>query len=624
VCTRKKFLKTLILFKAMRKIFTTLAFLCSLHAWSLDPNHFTITRVTAPYFIVDGNSPATITKAYVGFEVTNNSNSGITYSALRFLITSISTSVAGQNYSVVAPVSGVVNVGTLAPGQSKVCYYYVSYPANVTPQATFNIQLSDNTASSKTQSFIIRNRSSISANAGGTATQTFSNQDLIGGLIIDDVTYVVGNVQSGDENDFQVAVSTQFDPTKISLLSTQVIASSVPGINIGTTDSLYFITGNGSNGATITMRWTFRITGYNFTNYLLPCAGATSGSTNYKYALNTNLGSGTPVIVSAAANPLTIAKTSNKILYGTNSPSVFTITIQNPGAYGVTIDKITDQLPAGFVFQSFDAASQVTAANSTMVPASGATGTISFEGGVVAGPNTSYYVAAGGSLIIKYNATSSSSTASNLVTNVIDYIGATQVGTAQNTVSVSATLPVTLVSFKAKRITEGVKLEWITSGETNSSHFELERNNGSDPFVTIGRENAAGVTTGISSYSFIDSFPLSGTSYYRIKMIDHDQRFKYSPVVAVVHSLKGIEIGGIYPNPFTEQLTFTVSLQKQEALLLGFYDLSGHTIMQKAINGKKGSNAITLDHLGSLKPGVYVLQLTAASGSFREKIMKIK
>src|SRR6185369_5168297 len=227
----------------MKKIFTPFVILLSISASALDPNHFTITRITAPYFIVDGNSPATLTKAYVGFEVKNNSNSATTYSNLRFTITSIGTSVSGQNYSVVSPATGIINIGTLAPGATKVCYYYVSYPANVSPQATFNIQLSDNTVTSKTQSFVIYNRSSISANAGGTATQSFTNQDLIGGLIYDDVTYTVGNVQNADESDFQVAVSSQFDPTKITLLSTAVTASAVPGIPNGATDSLYFVTG---------------------------------------------------------------------------------------------------------------------------------------------------------------------------------------------------------------------------------------------------------------------------------------------------------------------------------------------------------------------------------------------
>src|SRR5258705_3192245 len=393
----------------------TLLFLCLvISASALDPNHFTITRVTAPYFIVDGNSPATITKAYVGFEVKNNSNSATTYTGLKFTITSIGTSVVGQNYSVVSPASGIINIGTLAPGESKVCYYYVSYPANTTPQATFNVQLSDNTATSKTQSLNIYNRSSISANAGGTATQTITNQDLIGGTVTDDVVYAVGNVQNGDETDFQVAVSTQFDPTKVTLLSTRVIASSAPGINNGTTDSLYFISGNGSNGSAITIRWTFKISATNFTTYLLPCAGATSGSTNYKYALNTSLGQGTPITISSSANPLTITKTSDQSLYGYSNTAIFTITISNPSIYPVTIDKITDELPTGFTFQALDGASQVTTVNSTSTPLAGASGTINFEGGVSSSGVISYQIPAGGDLILKYSAVSPLSDATNL------------------------------------------------------------------------------------------------------------------------------------------------------------------------------------------------------------------
>ncbi|HYF32190.1 MAG TPA: T9SS type A sorting domain-containing protein [Chitinophagaceae bacterium] len=597
----------------MKTICTLVLLIFCINTWALDPNHFTITRISAPYFIVDGNSPATLTQAYVGFEIRNNSNSGVTYAGLRFTITSIGTSVAGQNYAVVSPVGGVINVGTLAPGESRVCYYYVSYPASVTPQATFNVQLSDQTASAKTQSIVIRNRSSISANAGGTATQTFTNQDLIGGIIIDDVTYVVGNVQNGDENDFQVAVSSQFDPAKITLLSTQVIASNVPGVNVGATDSLHFITGNGSTGATITMRWTFRITGYNFTTYLLPCAGATSGSTNYKYALNTSLGSGTPVTVSAAANPLTIAKTSDKSMYKTNSGAVFTITIQNPGAHGVTIDRITDQLPTGFVFQSFHATSQVTAANSTSVPVAGATGNISFEGGVASGGNTSYYIPAGGSLVVMYNATTAAVSAANLVTTAADYIGTTQVGTAQNTVSVSATLPVNLLSFKVGKVNGGTMLTWATSREINSSFFEVERSGRDGQFASIGKLAAAGASAGNINYSFIDSFPVAGTNYYRLKMIDQDLQYQYSHVIAYTPGNHELNIKAAYPNPFGDYMKVTVVADKDGPLNLELYDVNGRLVLKRNITARKGENLIILDQLGHLQRGNYLLKAGVAS-----------
>ena len=64
------------------------SFLTSFNAFSLNPNDFTITRITAPYFIVDGNNPTIYTRAYVGFEVVNKPSSGITYNNLKFNITS--------------------------------------------------------------------------------------------------------------------------------------------------------------------------------------------------------------------------------------------------------------------------------------------------------------------------------------------------------------------------------------------------------------------------------------------------------------------------------------------------------------------------------------------------------
>ena len=592
-------------------------------ASALDPNHFTLTRISAPFFIVDGNSPATITKAYVGFEVKNNSNSATTYTGLRFTITSIGTSVVGQNYTIVSPASGIINVGTLAPGETKTCYFYISYPASTTPQATFNVRLNDNTASFKSASFIIYNRSSISANAGGTATQTFTNQDLIGGLVYDDVTYAVGNVQNGDESDFQVAVSTQFDPTKVLLLGTQVTASAVPGIPVGSTDSLYFITGNGTNGATITIRWTFRISATNFTTYLLPCAGSTSGSTNYKYALNTALGQGTPITVSSAANPLTITKTSDHTVYGVNTTAIFTVTIQNPGIYGITIDKVTDEIPAGFSFLSMDASSQVTAANSTTLPTAGATGTIVFDGGVTSGGNNSYYIPAGGSIMVKYRATTASSPASNLLTTARDYVGTTEVGAATNTVSVSNTLPVTLLSFNASWLNDQAMLEWVTTNEINCRLIEIERSVGNELFAKIGELPAAGMLSTTHTYSFIDPAPSADLSKYRLKLIDLDNHFRYSPIISLFKKQKGISMLPVYPNPFTDILTIQLTADKQQTVEICLTDITGKTALTQSANCSRGATAIIMNVPAALKPGIFLLQVKTSGGNFQQKLVKL-
>lgn len=604
---------------ALLFVFLFLAF----RALGLNPSHLTITRVTAPYFIVDGNSPATITQSYVGFEIRNESNSGVTYSGLRFSITSIGTSVAGQNYSLVSPANGVSNIGTLAPGESRVCYFYVSYPASVTPQATFNILLEDNTAGSKIQSFTIYNRSSISANAGGTATQTFTNQDIIGGLVYDDVTYVIGNMQNGDESDFQVAVSPQFDPTKIILQSTSVIASSVPGIPVGATDSLYFITGSGSNGSSITIRWAFRIAASNFTTYLLPCAGATSGNTNYKYALNTSLGSGTPVTISSSANPLTITKTSDKSLYQVNSQAIFTIRISNPGAYGVSIDRITDQLPAGFSFGSITGGSQVALSNSTSVPPGGAKDSVVFDGGVSSGMNRSYYIPAGGSITLQYTATASSTPASNLQTTVRYYVVNNLIGSAQNTVSVSAILPVRLLTFGGEWRNEQVLLNWSTASENNSCCIEIERSTVNGMFYPIGRLETRGGSNTRTDYTFRDLMPLAEEGLYRLKLIDLDQQFSYSPVIAIKpQKLGGLNFGRIYPLPFRDQLSVEISTDAVVNVQIQLSDLTGKIVFTQLRTCNSGKNTLLVEPPASLPAGYYSLQVIAGDKMLKQLQIK--
>lgn len=591
----------------MKNILLLFGLFCVQQGLALNPTHFTINRISAPYFIVDGNSPATLTKAYVGFEVINNSGSATTYTGLKLTIQSISTSVVGQNYSIASPASGVINIGTLAPGQSKVCYYFINYPAHTTAQGTFNLLLSDTTATGKSQSFMIYNRSSISANAGGTATQSFTNQDLIGGLITDDVTYVVGNSQNGDENDFQVSVAAGFDPTKMTLLSTQVITSSIPNINAGSTDSLYFISGNGSNGASVTVRWTFRITGYGFTSYILPCAGATSGASNYKYALNTALGAGTPVTISAGANPLTITKSSDKTLYMVNSTAIFTVTLCNPGAYPVTIDKITDQLPAGFTYVALDGSSQVTAANSTSIPAAGATGTITFEGGVTSGGNTSYYIPAGGCFILKYSATAPGVSASNLSTTAKDYIGTTEVGSASNTVNVSTTLPLTLLSFNGTRKNDVVNLTWVTAQEKQISGFDVERNDGVHGYISVGSLSAAGGNNE-QTYHFTDASAPEGHLLYRLRINSRNDAMQYGPVLSFSQGTDPVSLSP-YPNPFTGEIRFSLSLNKPGPVRVILTDQAGRDVATTSLNATAGVQAIRMGSLERLSAGVYLLRV---------------
>jgi len=567
-----------------RLLHVILGLLVAFQMQALDPSHFTITRITAPYFIVDGNAPSTITTAYVGFEVKNTSN--VIYTGLVFSIPSIGTSVAGQNYSVLSPVSREVVIGTLAPNATKACYFFVTYPANVTPVATFNTRLRDLTVIDKTQSFSIRNRSSISANAGGIATQAFANQDVLGGLIIDTVTYTVGNVQNGDETDFQVAVSNQFDPTKMELLSTAVVQSNVPGIPAGATDSLYFISGNGSNGASIKVVFRFRIKSFGFTNFLLPCAGATSGSTNYKYQLNADLNNGSPVTVTSTANPLIIKKYSDKVNYLICEEATFRVAVKNPGTVDVSIDSLVDQLPAGFTYQSLTITSGVTTTNSVSYPNTGAISALKYTGGVDLSSIVSYRIPAGDSIQLIYTATAPCTIGSNLSSTVRGYVGSTEFDNDQIVVNVVESLPVKWINFNAAPFGNGVKLSWKVVEDEGPFEYTVQHSQSGTGWVDIGKIISANTGLATLSYEFIHPSMYRGANLYRIVAKDPTMKLNISRVVALNNN--DDKKFRLLSNPVTDNVIRFIA---NESGLMNLMNASGNVIWSGFISS--GYNQIS-------------------------------
>jgi hypothetical protein len=72
---------------------------------------------------------------------------------------------------------------------------------------------------------------------------------------------------------------------------------------------------------------------------------------------------------------------------------------------------------------------------------------------------------------------------------------------------------------------------WTTQQESNASHFIIERSSVANSATTdmeIGSVAATNTSTP-HNYTFIDQYPLNGTNYYRLRMVDFDNRIDYSP-----------------------------------------------------------------------------------------------
>lgn len=108
-------------------------------------------------------------------------------------------------------------------------------------------------------------------------------------------------------------------------------------------------------------------------------------------------------------------------------------------------------------------------------------------------------------------------------------------------------LPVDLVSISLFSDTNKTKLSWQTASETNNDYFDVQYATDGLSFQNIGRVDGSGNSSTTVNYEFIHDEPSAGTSYYRLKQVDFDGKFEYSPIVSA--TLNGDEKIKIFPNP---------------------------------------------------------------------------
>ena len=112
-------------------------------------------------------------------------------------------------------------------------------------------------------------------------------------------------------------------------------------------------------------------------------------------------------------------------------------------------------------------------------------------------------------------------------------------------------LPISLSRFDGYKQNNEVVLEWTTVSEINSEKFMVQRSGNLEEWSNLAEVQAMGFSEAVNDYQHIDHQPLPGANYYRLKMMDLDGSFEYSPVVSVSLE-RELEIR-IYPN-VTHQL----------------------------------------------------------------------
>jgi hypothetical protein len=115
-------------------------------------------------------------------------------------------------------------------------------------------------------------------------------------------------------------------------------------------------------------------------------------------------------------------------------------------------------------------------------------------------------------------------------------------------------LPIKLADFSGKQVDdERILLEWKTMVEINNDYFTIEKANENKSFYILGTITGAGNSSLPLKYNMIDSDPVKGVNYYRLKQTDFDGKSAYHKTIAVNYGIENNIINSrvynIYPNP---------------------------------------------------------------------------
>jgi hypothetical protein len=191
-------------------------------------------------------------------------------------------------------------------------------------------------------------------------------------------------------------------------------------------------------------------------------------------------------------------------------------------------------------------------------------------------------------------------------------------------------VPVELTSFTATLSGNDIILRWSTATEQNNKGFEIQRGFGDqstqiNSWEKIGFVVGHGSTTEPKSYSFTSKSNSAGTYNFRLKQIDFDGSFEYSPVVEVtVENPLEYTLRQNYPNPFNPSTNLSFVIGQSAFVTLKVYDVLGN-LVETLLNETRPAGKYTVNfNAKGMSSGIYYYTLKAGSFTSTRKMILMK
>lgn len=176
---------------------------------------------------------------------------------------------------------------------------------------------------------------------------------------------------------------------------------------------------------------------------------------------------------------------------------------------------------------------------------------------------------------------------------------------ATYTVNWASPLPLTLIAFNAAKEGNNIMISWTTANEVNMAYFTTEHSTDAKNWTSVAETATTG--KGADKYELTDTHPGAANNYYRLKMVNVDGTFAYSPVRMVNFDGTVATSVSVYPNPAIDKVN--VSAGAAAITKLAVLDINGRVM---AVN--TGDN-IQEVNLNNIPAGQYILQVMTADNT---------
>lgn len=229
-------------------------------------------------------------------------------------------------------------------------------------------------------------------------------------------------------------------------------------------------------------------------------------------------------------------------------------------------------------------------------------------------------------------------------------------------------LPVELTRFEARVDQDQVHLSWQTATETNNAGFEIQhaaepdqrvtrsdvpvvqssrqrrgaprkgsqqravlstalRADASPEWQVLGFVAGHGTTSEAQSYTFVTPGLAPGRHRFRLKQVDFDGAFEFSPQVeATVELATAYQLSPAYPNPFgATQATFTLAVKQAQHVEVAAFDVLGRrvAVLFDAVLPANVQHTLTFDGAG-LSSGSYVIRADGEHFAAQQLVTLVK